>query len=90
MGGSLFVHEGRVYRPGQDLSGAFGDGLCFFEVEAISPEVYAERLSGRLRFRSCRGPHTMNVFEGQVVFDHYRDSFSPLAGFRRLQRARSG
>jgi hypothetical protein len=90
MGGSLFVHEGRLYRPGQDLSGAFGDGLCFFEVEAISPEAYAERLSGHLRFRSCRGPHTMNVFEGRVVFDHYRDSFSPFAGFRRLRRARSG
>jgi hypothetical protein len=90
MGGPLFVHEGRLYRAGQDLTGAYGDGLCFFRVEALDEATYHELACGRLRFRSQRGPHTIGFREGKVVFDHYSEETSLLAGFRRLRQSRSG
>jgi hypothetical protein len=84
MGGALVRDGGRLVRIGQDFRFGYGDGLCAFEIVELDPERYAERMIGTLRFDSARGPHTLNARGGQILFDHYRDRFSPLAGYRRL------
>lgn len=84
MGGAIIEQDGRLIRLGQDFSGAYGDGLLTFEIEELSPERYREREIGRLAFTDRKGPHTLNIRNGQAVFDWYRDRLTPLAGVRRL------
>jgi hypothetical protein len=84
MGGRFLEAEGRLIRFGQDLSGSYGDGLVAFEIEALTPSDYRERSIGDVRFTDRRGPHTLSVAGGRLLFDWYREAFSPLAGVRRL------
>jgi len=84
MGGSLLRTGGRLIRFGQDFRFGYGDGLLAFEVTQLSPERYEERPLVELRFSDRRGPHTMNVSDDELLFDWYRETFSPLAGLRRL------
>ena len=85
MGGALIQQGGRVIRLGQDFSRGYGDGLLAFEIECLTPGDYRERLVGSLRFPDRRGPHTLNVRCGMLLFDWYVDRFSLVAGFRRLR-----
>ncbi len=84
MAGNLVRSGGRLVRLGQDFTSGYGDGIIGFEVEALTPDSYRERRLGRLRFADRRGPHTLNVRDGEMVFDWYVDRVSPLASFRRL------
>jgi hypothetical protein len=84
MGGGLIVHDGRLIRVGQDLTRGYGDGLAGFEITKLSPEEYAERPLGNLRFKDRRGPHTLNFNGDELLFDWYRERFTLLAGVRRL------
>ena len=84
MGGAIVVTDGRLFRLGQDFSGAYGDGLFSFEIEELTPERYRERLLGRVALSDRRGPHTLNFRGGRIVFDWYVDRLTPLAGIRRL------
>ena len=88
MGGSILSRNGELYRPGQDLRGAYGDGLLLFRIEELSPARYQETDSGSLRFTRWRGPHTLNVRGNKALVDLYEDRFSPLAGLRRLRQSR--
>lgn len=85
MGGLLIDADGLRYRIGQDARGAYGDGLCIFRIEEMSPTRYRESLLTELRLQTVRGPHTMNFAPGRVLFDFYRDRLSLLAGLRRLR-----
>lgn len=42
--GDFFRQEGALIRPAQDCTGSYGRGLCFMEVQRLTPEDYAERL----------------------------------------------
>jgi hypothetical protein len=84
MGGCIVEQDGRLYRIGQDFRSDYGDGLAVFEIETLTGEDYREREVGALRFSGVKGPHTLNLKDGQLLFDWYRDRFSPLAGVRRL------
>lgn len=84
MGGAFLEADGRLIRFGQDLSGSYGDGLIAFEIETLSPTDYRERRIGEVRFTERRGPHTLSVAAGRLLFDWYREAFGPLAGVRRL------
>lgn len=85
MGGALIRRDGHLYRLGQDCTRDYGDGLFLFAIDELSGSRYRERLCADLRFTSMRGPHTLNLQEGQIVFDFYQDRFSPFAGIRRLR-----
>ncbi len=89
MGGSLAVVDGSMVRLGQDSRTGYGDGVIAFAVEALGPEEYRERRIGGIRFRDRRGPHTLNLRPGEIVFDWYEERFTPLAGVRRLFARRS-
>lgn len=84
MGGGLLTDRDRLIRFGQDLSGHYGDGLVAFDIERLTPDAYAERPVGIIRFTNCKGPHTLNFRPGEIVFDWYVHRFAPLAGWRRL------
>ena len=84
MAGSIMSLGGKTIRLGQDLRGQYGNGVLFFEITDITRHSYSEQQLGELQFADSRGPHTINLGEGSVVFDFYRQSFSPLAGVRRL------
>lgn len=91
MAGGLLRVGGRLIRFGQSFERAYGDGIVAFEVEALTPDSYRERKIGSIRFRDRVGPHTLNVKDGEIVFDWYRHGFDPLVGLRRLlSRMRPG
>ena len=84
MAGALLRVDGRTIRFGQSFERFYGDGIIAFEVEALTPHAYRERMIGEIRFRDRIGPHTLNVREGELVFDWYRHEFDPLVAVRRL------
>lgn len=84
MGGRLILHDGSLFRFGQDNSGSYGNGIKIMKITALSPDAYAEREVGELRFSDAKGPHTVDTRNGQVVLDYYVERFSVLAGYRRL------
>lgn len=89
MGGALVEPDGMLIRLGQDYSAGYGDGLIAFAVETLTPNAYLEREIGRIALADRKGPHTLNVREGELVFDWYVDRISPLAAVRRLRSRRS-
>jgi hypothetical protein len=88
LAGGIVEWEGRLFRLGQDFSGAYGDGIVLFRIEQLSRRLYREALVGSGRFDQVRGPHTVNFDGNRAVFDFYRDRFSALAGLRRLRQSR--
>lgn len=89
-GGGFLRASGSLFRFGQDFTGKYGNGLVVFEVQALSPDEFAEREIGSIRFEGVSGPHTLNFREGEVVFDWYRERLAPLAGLRRLRAWTNG
>lgn len=87
MGGTFLQADDRTLRIGQDFTRDYGDGLVVFAIDALTPDSYLEREVGAFRFADRKGPHTFNLaLDGsRVLFDWYRDGFTPLAGFRRLK-----
>ena len=84
MAGALLRLDGRLIRFGQSFEHYYGDGIVAFEIEAMTPTDYRERQIGEIRFRDRIGPHTLNVREGELVFDWYRHELDPLVALRRL------
>jgi hypothetical protein len=84
MAGALIQEGPRLLRFGQNFVSDYGDGIFAFEVTALSPERYNERLIGEIRFKDRKGPHTLNFSQEEIVFDWYRNRVSPLAAARRL------
>lgn len=84
MAGALLRLDGRLIRFGQSFERLYGDGIVAFEIEAMTPDTYRERTIGPIRFDDRIGPHTLNVREGELVFDWYRHEFDPLVALRRL------
>lgn len=83
MAGGLVRVGGRLIRFGQSFERSYGDGIVVFEIEAMTPDTYREKSIGEIRFRDRIGPHTLNVREGELVFDWYRHRLDPLVGLRR-------
>lgn len=84
MGGRIIETAGGLIRPGQDFERSYGDALLLFRIVELSPEIYREEQVGRIAFTNLRGPHTLDLRGNQIVFDWYRDRFSPMAGIRRV------
>lgn len=89
MGGSILRLDSQLFRPGQDFRRGYGDGIMLFRIDELSHARYREEPSATLRFTKHRGPHTLNLREGEAVFDYYDDQLTPLAGWRRLKQSRA-
>ena len=84
MGGRIILRNGRLYRFGQDNSYGYGDGLSVCEINKLSTTDYEEKVVATLRFKDASGPHTIDLFKDELVFDFYMDKFSLLAWYRRI------
>ncbi len=70
--GAPFVHEGRLYRPGQDGSRGYGWGIAVNEVLSLTPSHYAERRVHTVTpppGRGVCGTHTMSLTDSLAVMD---------------------
>ena len=85
MAGAVIADGTALFRVGQDFSRRYGDGLLLFEIKSLSPNDYSEMERSSLKFDEVRGPHTVNVRDGKLLFDFYRESLSLFAGWHRFR-----
>lgn len=72
--GAVFQHAGKLIRPSQDCSKAYGYGLVFSEIITLTETEYEERQIARLDPESVRGNsanHTYNRSGNLEVIDRY-------------------
>lgn len=84
MAGPIHLWPAGLIRLGQDFGTGYGDGIIAFRIEELTPDRYRETEIGARSFDRVKGPHTLDVHEGTLLFDWYEERFSPLAGIRRL------
>jgi len=77
--GTIFDFEGHLYRPAQNCTDSYGDGISIMKIEEISQMSYAETLVKTINFSASYGPHTINFGGNIVVFDQYTKVFDPFA-----------
>jgi hypothetical protein len=72
-GGTPFVVDGALYRPGQDCSVSYGGGLAIARVDELTPTSYRETIVRRLDPRGfgryADGVHTLSVAAGTLFVD---------------------
>jgi hypothetical protein len=85
MGGAIIEVGDRLIRLGQDGSRRYGGSLVAFEITTLTPDSYEERATSKIGFADRHGPHTLNLRGREIVFDWYRERFSPFGGIRRLK-----
>jgi hypothetical protein len=85
MGGAIIEVGDRLIRLGQDGSRRYGGSLVAFEITTLTPDSYEERATSKIGFADRYGPHTLNLRGREIVFDWYRERFSPFGGIRRLK-----
>jgi hypothetical protein len=87
--GAPFMHQGALYRCGQDCSERYGGATNIYRIGLLSEERYEEELAARVApargTPASDGTHTLSRRDGLVVIDGYRETFSLLAWYRRLQ-----
>ena len=86
MAGKLIKSDGKIVRLGQDNGLDYGNGIVVFEILEISESNYNEKQIGYIKFKGRKGPHTLNIYKGNILYDSYVDKFSLLAGIRRIIR----
>jgi hypothetical protein len=84
MAGPIHRWPGGLFRLGQDFRSAYGDGVFAFRIEEITAGQYREVEVGAASFDKVKGPHTVDIRRGELLFDWYEERVSPLAGVRRL------
>ena len=77
--GAIFNYEGHLYRPAQNCTDNYGDGVSIMKIETISQSTYVESLAKSIKFANSFGPHTINFAENVAVFDQYKKIFDPFA-----------
>ena len=86
MAGHLFFENNKLYRLGQDNSVDYGNGVAYFEIITITPDLYEEIFIGIKKLKGLKGPHTLNMNKSStsIAYDYYTDKFNIFAGFNRL------
>jgi hypothetical protein len=77
--GAIFNYQGHLYRPAQECTDNYGDGISIMRIESISQTSYIETLVKSVKFSDSFGPHTINFAEKIAVFDSYKKIFDPFA-----------
>lgn len=72
--GPLVRWNGRLFRPAQDCTRGYGDGLVWCEIHDLTPEVFHEEVVARQRpYRGFAGLHTYGRAAGFEVVDFKRN-----------------
>ena len=72
--GRIFISEGKIYRPGQDCSGRYGQAFSFNEVIALSETDFEERQVLKVNpdwKKDLKGTHTFNFDKNFTIIDAY-------------------
>lgn len=80
--GNIFTIDGNLYRPAQNSTRHYGEGMMIQQIVKLSEHEYIEKniLSiTPLSFRYNLGTHTLNFYEGGCVVDGYGYLY-PLIG----------
>jgi hypothetical protein len=88
--GRAFVHDGQLYRPGQDCSRVYGGGVAINRVTQLSPETFEEETVRTLlplpHWNYGAGFHTL-CGEGEItIIDACREAFVTSAFKEAIQR----
>ncbi len=67
--GWMFSHNNKIFRPVQDNSRQYGDGLHLYEITELTPDTFQQRLIGAMDCRLHGGCHTYNNHHGLEVID---------------------
>jgi hypothetical protein len=73
--GSLFVKDGKLFRPSQDCSKMYGYGIDLNEIEVLSETEYRERKTSSIRpnwDKRIRATHTFANCGNLTVIDAFR------------------
>jgi len=89
-GGTLFHHEGALYRPAQDGTHGYGSGVTINRVTRLSPTEFAETPAALVR-PDASGPypsgvHTLSSLGDRTLIDGQRTLFVPALFFAQLRR----
>jgi hypothetical protein len=89
-GGTPFMHRGRLFRPAQDGTRTYGGRVVIYEVTALDPDQFSERIAAVIE-PDRNGPfpnglHTISAAGDVTLIDSKRYMFSPT-GFVRGVRA---
>lgn len=87
--GPIIAIDGRLFRPGQNNTGGYGDGLTISEITGLTMTSYAEQPMGEIRLVDRHGPHTLVVGHDHAIVDSYTEAFDPLAWLHRLRNRAS-
>lgn len=81
--GRPFVHDGRLYRPGQDCSRVYGGAVAINRIVELTPDRFEEMTVHLLKpqpgWRYTAGLHTLCAVGDRTVIDACRESFVPAA-----------
>lgn len=92
--GTAFVHDGHLYRPGQDSSRTYGGAVVIHRVLRLTPADFAEEAVARVEpYRDGpyrHGLHTLSACGERTVIDGKRYRFVPHEFRRVLRRAIGG
>ena len=70
--GPLFMQDGRLIRPTQDCSAAYGGAVVLCEVKILTPTAFEEQEIAHLApelFGNCVGLHTLSATSRLEVID---------------------
>ena len=85
--GTVFRHEGRQYRPGQDCSTTYGGAVVIHEIVDLTPETFDEIPVRRVvpwDPAYPNGLHTISHAQNFTLVDGKRMGFTPAQSRRRL------
>ena len=85
MAGPVQVHEGRLFRLGQDNRRGYGDGVAVCEILTLEADRYREVHHATLRMSDGHGPHSLDVWGDRCVVDRYDEIRDAGAGLRRIR-----
>lgn len=89
MAGCFFVHEGALYRPGQDCLRTYGAAVVVHRVLQMTPTQFEEEPVRRLEpdpVGGCPdGLHTLNRWGDHILIDGKCLKVNPLALWRKLK-----
>jgi hypothetical protein len=88
--GTPYRVDGRLYRPAQDCSGAYGAAVVINEIVTLTVDMFEERPVARLAPMADGqlpdGLHTLSAFGVLTLVDGKRMIFAPGLALRRLVR----
>jgi hypothetical protein len=89
-GGTIFVHQGTLYRPAQDGTRGYGWAISINRVTRLSPSEFEEEVASVVR-ADRDGPypaglHTLSSVGDLTLIDGQRARFVPVLFFAQLRK----